>query len=223
MAFLRLFWEITCILYTTYTDHRVLTYIDVHRQNSNALIFFIACPNFRGGRRKEILICAPCTNFWLYDYLLDLKRHFWTLQLSFRKEEIPHYGNWDFYRCTERSRWIHHTAIEIFIAVQKEVVEYIIRQLRFLSLHRKESLNISYDIIDISRLVIRLYFENCCFGCRLWLLVQFQRLVCKFVLKGLVPSHSAKSFDFSRWGIINIWINFDSHYKGLWTWSSSSN
>ena len=67
------------------------------------------------------------------------------------------------------------------------------------------------------------YFENCCFGCRLWLLFQFQRLVCEFVLKGLVPSHSAKSIDFSRWGIINIWINFDWHHKGLWTWTSSSN
>ena len=30
------------------------------------------------------------------------------------------------------------------------------------------------------------------------ILGQFQRLVCKLVLKGLVPSHSAESFDFSR-------------------------
>ena len=92
----------------------------------------------------------------------------------------------------------------------------------FLSLHKKESLNISYDVIEILKLLLGLN-ENCCFGCRLWLLGQFQRLVCELPLKGLVPSHFAKSFDFSRWGIINIWINFDSHYKGLWTWSSSSN
>ncbi len=31
----------------------VLTYIDVHRPNSDALIFSIACPNFRGGRGKR--------------------------------------------------------------------------------------------------------------------------------------------------------------------------
>jgi hypothetical protein len=77
--------------------------------------------------------------------------------------------------------------------------------------------------LNIVLFVIRICFENCCFGCRLWLLGQFQRLVCKLVLKGLVPSHSGKSFGFSQWGIINIWINFDWHYKGLWTWSSSSN
>ena len=46
--------------------------------------------------------------------------------------------------------------------------------------------------------------ENCCFGCGLWLLGRFQRLVCKLILKGLVPSHSEKSPDFSRWEIINI-------------------
>jgi hypothetical protein len=40
--------------------------------------------------------------------------------------------------------------------------------------------------------------ENRCFGCGLWLLGQFQRLVCKLILKGLVPSHSEKSPDFSR-------------------------
>ncbi len=84
----------------------------------------------------KILICAPITNFWLYDWLLALKRHF----LSERRKRP----------CTERSRWILHTAIETF-----------------LSLYRKESLNISYDVTDISRLVIRLYFENCCFGCGL--------------------------------------------------------
>ncbi len=90
---------------------------------------------------------------------------------------------------------------------------------------------LAFDIVTILRttleiywrLVVKLCCENCCFGCRLWLLGQFQRLVCKLILKGLVPSHSAESFDFSRWGIINIRINFDWHYKGLWTWSSSSN
>ena len=48
--------------------------------------------------------------------------------------------------------------------------------------------------------------------------IGFQRLVCWFILKGLVPSHSAESYDFSRCGIINIWKNFDWRNKGLWTW-----
>ncbi len=46
--------------------------------------------------------------------------------------------------------------------------------------------------------------ENCCFGCRLWLLGRFQSLVCKLILKGLVFCHSEKSLDFSRWEVINI-------------------
>ena len=75
----------------------------------------------------------------------------------------------------------------------------------------------------------RVLFENFCFWCRLWLLGQFQRLVCKLVLKGLVSSHSAESFDFLT-TIINFseqarkkshasWITpIYSDFSKLWCW-----
>ncbi len=56
----------------------VLTYIDVHRPNSDALIFSIACPNFREGREKKILI-LNMRHVLFFDFTTDclaLKRHF---------------------------------------------------------------------------------------------------------------------------------------------------
>ncbi len=93
------------------------------------------------------------------------------------------------------------------------------------------NLNRHISTFDIVTILIRRYryiyldhsFLKCvvlkifCFWCWLWLGIRFQRLVCWLVLKGLVPSHSAEFYDFSRCGIINNWKNFDQHNKGLWT------
>jgi hypothetical protein len=116
-----------------------------------------------------------------------------------------------------------HCCVGVFIAVQKGIVEYIIRQLRFFIAAQKGVLEYfirRYRHIKTSywslfwKLLFRVQivaFSSISTPC-VWL-----------VLKGLVLSHSAESFDFSRWGIINIWKNFDLHHKWLWTWSSSSN
>ncbi len=83
---------------------RVLTYINVHRPNSDALIFSTACPNFRGGKGKRYWYCI-CTAY--YSLTLWLIVQLWNA--TFRI----------------------HCCLGVFIAVQKGVVEYIIRQLRF--------------------------------------------------------------------------------------------
>ncbi len=141
MAFLRLFWEITRIVYIAYT------FCNQHSRLQGA-----RHSNFLSekGERKKILICALLIIFWLSDWLFSF--------------ETPLLDNF----LSERRGFL--TTVLVFLSLhRKEYFEYFIRQLRPFS-----------NFPDVR-------FENFLFqGVVFDLEIGFQRLICWFVLKGLI-------------------------------------